>query len=98
MKLAPFLILALGLAIVGYGLWYQRQHPPRIVSHGTLRVTDPKSDATLTFETRVVEVGAFTKTELRLPSGTWIDCGGDCRDALRRDHLDIWNEMRKRGN
>jgi len=38
------------------------------------------------------------KTELRLPSGTWIDCGGDCRDALRRDHLDIWNEMRKRGN
>ena len=51
MKLAPFLTLALGLAIVGYGLWYQRQHPPRIVSHGRMQVIDPKSGAALTFET-----------------------------------------------
>jgi hypothetical protein len=28
--------------------------------------------------------------ETRLPSGTWIDCRGDCREAIRQDLLDFW--------
>jgi hypothetical protein len=28
--------------------------------------------------------------ETRLPSGTWIDCRGDCREAIREDLLDFW--------
>ncbi len=28
--------------------------------------------------------------ETRFPSGTWIDCRGDCREAIREDLLDFW--------
>lgn len=28
--------------------------------------------------------------QTRLPSGTWIDCRGDCREAIREDLLDFW--------
>jgi hypothetical protein len=28
--------------------------------------------------------------EARLKSGTWIDCRGDCREAIRQDVLDFW--------
>jgi hypothetical protein len=28
--------------------------------------------------------------ETRLPSGTWIDCRSDCREAIREDLLDFW--------
>ena len=28
--------------------------------------------------------------ETRLPSGTWIDCRGDCREAIREEVLDFW--------
>lgn len=28
--------------------------------------------------------------EVRLPGGTWIDCGRSCSDALRRATVDFW--------
>lgn len=31
--------------------------------------------------------------EVQLPSGTWIDCAGDCREAMRRIYLDFWETM-----
>ena len=30
---------------------------------------------------------------VQLPSGFWEDCEGDCREALRRQHLDFWETI-----
>ena len=38
LQVAPFLILALAAAIIGYGVWYQAQNPPRVVATGTFEV------------------------------------------------------------
>lgn len=98
MRFAPLLILALGLGIVGYGVWYRSQHPARVVETGSVDVEDKRSGRRLTFETRVVEIGTLRQTEVRLPSGSWVDCGGDCRQALRRELLDVWDERMRNGN
>lgn len=34
--------------------------------------------------------------EARLKSGTWIDCRGDCREAIRQDVLDFWETQNDR--
>lgn len=34
--------------------------------------------------------------EARLKSGTWIDCRGDCREAIRQDVLDFWETQAER--
>ncbi len=35
-----------------------------------------------------------TGAEFRLKSGRWVDCGRDCRDTLRRETVDFWDEQR----
>lgn len=35
--------------------------------------------------------------EVQLPSGAWIDCAGDCREAMRRMHLDFWETFQEEG-
>jgi hypothetical protein len=34
--------------------------------------------------------------EMQLPSGTWYDCRGDCRETLRQDFIDFWETQRER--
>jgi hypothetical protein len=31
--------------------------------------------------------------EVRLPGGTWIDCGRSCSDTLRRQSVDFWENQ-----
>ena len=28
--------------------------------------------------------------EVRLPGGSWVDCGRSCSDTLRRETVDFW--------
>ncbi len=37
-----------------------------------------------------VRVGPKGRLEVRLPGGTWIECGRSCRDTLRRETIDFW--------
>lgn len=32
--------------------------------------------------------------EVQLPGGFWEDCAGNCRETLRREHLDFWETLR----
>jgi hypothetical protein len=34
--------------------------------------------------------------EVRLPGGTWYGCRGDCRDTLRSETVDFWDEHQRR--
>lgn len=96
MKLAPLLILLAGLAIAGYGTWYHRSHPSRIVATGSVTMADPRTGQPVTFDTRTREVGSIRLEEVRSPGGAWIDCSGDCRETLRREHLEFWEHQQLR--
>ena len=97
MKWAFWLIAALGLGIVAYGIQMRRLDPPTIIGESKIEVADPKGGASrLTFRTRTVQGGGFTTEQVELPGGTWIDCSGDCRDTLRKSTTDFWDEQRRR--
>ena len=97
MKWAFWLIAALGLGIVAYGIQMRRLDPPTIIGESKIEVADPKGGASrLTFRTRTVKGGGFTTEQVELPGGTWIDCSGDCRDTLRKSTTDFWDEQRRR--
>lgn len=37
-----------------------------------------------------VRQGPYGQMQVRLPGGTWLDCGRSCRDTLRRETVDFW--------
>ena len=99
MKWAPWIIGLVGLAVVAYGLALQRAHPPRIVGTGQVAVTNPKTGQKHRLRTRKVEVAGFTKTEVELPGGTWLDCsGGDCAETVRAEHFELFETLRDKGH
>lgn len=95
MKWAPWVIGLAGLGVVAYGLWLQRTHPPRVTGMATIVVTDPKTGQRVTLRTRTVEGSGFTKTEVELPGGTWLDCvRGDCAETVRAEHFELFDTLR----
>ena len=39
-----------------------------------------------------VRSGPQGRLEVRLPGGTWLECGRSCSDTLRRETVDFWKE------
>lgn len=37
-----------------------------------------------------VRQGPRGRPEVRLPGGTWLECGRSCRETLRRETVDFW--------
>ena len=97
LQLAPVLILAVAAALIGYGLWWQARHPPRVVSTGVLAVPAAGAAHRIILDTRVIDSGGIRHEEVRLPGGSWIDCGGDCRQAVRRSSTHVFEEQQSRG-
>ena len=98
MKYAPYLIGLLMAGVLAYGLYLQFKHPRKIIGHGQVTATSRHTPSkTLTLRTRDVEGSGTTFKEVELPGGTWIDCGGDCAEAVRRQHLDLWETKREEG-
>lgn len=99
MKWAPWIIGIAGLAIVAYGLLLGWRHPPRVLGTASVEVEDPKTRRRVTLRTRTVEVAGFTKTEVELPGGTWVDCtGGDCAETVRAEHFELFETLRQKGH
>lgn len=96
MKLAAALVAVIGLGLVGYGIWYHSQHPARVIATGSVRVEEKRGGRMLVLKTRSLEIGTIRKQELELPNGTWIDCGGDCADAVKRGHTEFWEEQQRK--
>ena len=98
MKAAPYLIGLLMAGVLAYGLYLQAKHPRRITGYGQVTAKSRHTPGrTATLRTRDVEVAGTTLREVELPGGTWIDCGGDCAEAVRREHLDLWETKREEG-
>jgi hypothetical protein len=98
LKWAAITIAALGAAIVGYGLWMQTKFPPRTLSTGTVEVRDPRrnDNGKMRLLTRVQAVGGITRSEVELPNGTWLDCGGDCAGTVHKVTAGFWDEQQKK--
>jgi hypothetical protein len=87
---------AIGLGIVAYGTYLRWIDPPKVVSASRIEMTDPKSGGKVSFPTRKVQGGGIVTEQVQLPGGTWIDCDGDCREAVRKTTTDFWDEQQRR--
>ena len=47
----------------------------------------------MTLETRVVKIANTRFEEVRMPSGIWIGCAGDCRQAALDAGPDFWDAL-----
>lgn len=97
LKYAPYLILALGAVVVGVGLWRQALFPPKVVSTGVVKFVD-RNGTTLLFPKRVLSSGGVERVQIQLPGETWIDCSGDCAEAIRAEHTEIWETRMLKGH
>ena len=97
MKWAFWLIGALAGGIVAYGTHVRGIDPLRVIGESEIEVADTQgSGRKVSFRIRTVNGGGFTAEQVELPGGTWIDCSGDCRDAIRKATTDFWDEQRQR--
>jgi hypothetical protein len=92
MKLVPVVMIALAGLGLGYGLWRREKDPPKVISTGTFQFKD-KAGTELVFPKRIVSVAGMEVTEVQLPRGTWIDCRGDCGQAIRSEHTEFWDHQ-----
>jgi hypothetical protein len=92
---APVLILALGAAIVGYGVWYQLKNPSRVVATGSIQVPNAHGATpdTLQLDTLVIAIGTIRREQVRSPGGIWFECNGDCRQAVRAGITHVFEEQ-----
>lgn len=81
-KAGGMVVAMLVVAVVAYAIWLQYGLARVVVSTGTVRVESAaRPELSQLLKTRVVDVGRIRVTEVELPNGTWIDCGGDCRKS-----------------
>jgi hypothetical protein len=65
----------------------QRRRGPAPSDYGYVTAESRYGTATVTAPVRY---GPHGRLEVRLPGGTWIECGRSCRDTLRRETVDFW--------
>lgn len=91
-----FLMATLVFGVLAFGLWYQKQHPRRIISEGQIRVTSKSAGATaMTLKTRDIEVNGARYSDVEMPNGTWIGCQGDCATAAREAGDEFWKKLER---
>lgn len=96
LKWAAIGIAVLGLGIASYGIYQQLANPMRVLSVGNIVVDDPRGGTEKKrLVTRTIANGPIVRSEVELPNGTWLDCGGDCAATVRKATIDFWDEQRK---
>lgn len=95
-----FLGVLIGLVAAGmgaYALYDAIYGPPKVVLkhdhvtvHSTLNPGKPVQR-----RTRQVQRGKDSFWEVELKSGSWLDCGGDCAEAYRREELEPWQTRKE---
>jgi hypothetical protein len=67
----------------------QQRRGPSPADYGYVTAESRYSGAVVTAPVRY---GSHRRLEVRLPGGTWIECGRSCRDTLRRETVDFWKD------
>jgi hypothetical protein len=92
LKPVPYILGAVMLALLAYGLLRRAADPPHVVETGSIALTD-RTGTRLILAKRVVEAGGVTLTEVLLPGQGWLDCRGDCRDAVLQARAGAWERL-----
>lgn len=71
----------------------RRNLPPDYV--GTVTAESRYGTATVSGPVRRTPRGLL---QVRLPGGTWLDCGLSCRETLRRETVDFWQSRGPRAD
>ena len=87
-------VLALGVAAAEArdqraGRYYERGHAGFVTAesrYGPRTVSGP------------VRYGRHGRLEVRLPGGTWLECGRSCSETLRRETIDFWESRTSPSN
>lgn len=82
--------LALSAAMFAYAAPFAVQS-----AHALPEAVTAQSDYGNGSVTGAVRLNSRGYPEVQLPSGTWIDCEGDCREAMRRIYLDFWEILQE---
>jgi hypothetical protein len=87
------LALAAGLALTGAAgaLMTPAEAQGRRGKDGYVYVTAQSRYSGATASGPVRE-GPRGRLEVRLPGGTWLECGRSCSDTLRRETVDFWRD------
>jgi len=82
------------LAIAATSGWAAEAQPRRDPGYGTVTAESRYGGRTVTAPVRY---GPHGRLEVRLPGGTWLECGLSCRETLRRETVDFWQERGRPG-
>ena len=83
------LAATLALAAAAGALTAAEAQPRRGPGPGYVTAESRYSGASITAPVRF---GPRGRLEVRLPGGTWLECGRSCSDTLRRETVDFWKE------
>jgi hypothetical protein len=83
----PAMLVASAAALAVFVIGAQAQS--RRAKDGYVYVTAESRYSTESV-TAPVRSGPAGRLEVRLPGGTWIECGQSCRETLRRETVDFW--------
>jgi len=92
------LLLALILFVVAASVaWHQASTPKTVLDYGKV-TADSRfgNQGPITVRTRRVRRSGTISTEVELGPDTWLDCGGDCAETLRKQSIDFWETRRRR--
>jgi hypothetical protein len=81
------MVLGLAVAMAGAAEAQSRRAPGYGPGQGYVTAESRYGTATVT---GAVRTGPHGRPEVQLPGGTWIECGRSCRDTLRRETVDFW--------
>lgn len=90
LKYVPYILGAVILAVLTLGFARRTADPPHVIETGSIVLTD-QAGTRLIFASRVLRSGGVTSSEIQVPGRGWIDCRGDCRDALRQTRAGSWD-------
>ena len=95
-RMAGVIVGGVVLALLVFGLWYSNKHPRQIVGTSTVTFDTRRAGSTMaTLKTREIEVNGRRFSEVEMPNGTWLDCGGDCGRAARDADGALWERIDK---
>ena len=95
-KMMGLIAAVLVLAVLAFGLWYQRQYPRQILRTGVITMDAKKPGGQrITLNMRDVQIRDTVFQEVEMPNGTWIDCAGDCRRAAHEAGDGLWEKIER---
>lgn len=65
----------------------QQRRQPRGAGYGVVMAESEHGHGSISGPVRT---GPHGRLEVGLPGGTWVECGRSCRDTLRRETVDFW--------